>query len=830
MTRNAKPQVRLAAIVLAASLAEAAATVPIAIWLSDRPVIAVAVAIAVAAAIALTLAWYALRREREASSAAGALAAAEATTFDALIGVDEEGRVASRNEAAQALLASENGLVFDLAAEENAEASLRELLAVSENGRSRPRDVRLRKADGTTALFRVASTRIAGSQETLLAAAEIDELERSRRELGSARAKYDALVEQVPVVTYVHPPGRRDAPDYVSPQVSSLLGFGQDECAGRSLLLVDAIHPDDRARVVAEAAAAGDLGFRSEYRLVSRSGRIVPVADVAVTIRDPDNGAALTQGCLVDLSERTRAEEERDRFIARESALRDELGDRQGTLDLVNEATRLLSSPPETGIGLERVAALAARTFADWCVVDLVEEDGYARRVVTAHGEPRPPLDTDPPSDADDESRTVAKTRTPLLEPERISVPLLSRGRALGVMTFLATSPRRPYGTADLALAEHLGRVAGLAVDTGRLYRHVQESTEATRALAYVADGVLLIDQDGLVRLWNHAAETIIGVGSEEVLGRRAVDVIPGWRTLVDQIPVAAAPDPGTAATLPIETEEGERWISISGVQFFGGTVYAFRDVTAAHRLDELKAEFVSTASHELRTPLAAVYGAAQTLRRHDFALDESGRERFITLIVEEADRLSRIVNEILLANQLDDSRLDLVKETFDPADLVERVAESARTRAPAGVRIVVNVPDSVPAVAADRDKARQVLVNLVENAMKYSPDGGTVELRVEPDETSVNFSVRDNGLGIPPEEQARIFDKFYRLDPDMTRGVGGTGLGLYICRELVERMDGHISVESEPGEGSTFTFDLPRAETSAPRAAAEAISSTSVS
>jgi PAS domain S-box-containing protein len=548
---------------------------------------------------------------------------------------------------------------------------------------------------------------------------------------------------------------------------------------------------------------------------------VVEVADVGITIRDEQGRPMLTQGCLIDLSERRRAEEERRRLLEREGAAREELrkqlSGRQDALDLLTEAGRLIASPPESGIGIERLAELTTRAFADWCTVDLVEDDGHAKRVITQHGEPRPPLASDPSPDVDPGSREVAESGKAVVEPRRISVPLTARGRAVGVMTFVATAPGRTYGTLELALAEHLARMAGLAVDSGRLYRQVQEGAEAAQVLTYVGDAVVLVDQAGIVRLWNPAAEAVIGVPVEDVVGRTAAEVIPGWMTLADRIPVSAAPDPGEPATLPIETAQGERWISISGVQFFGGTVYAFRDVTDAHRLDELKAEFVSTASHELRTPLAAVYGAAQTLRRHDFALDESGRERFIALIVEESDRLSRIVNEILLANQLDAGRLDLFTETFDPAELVERVAESARSRAPAGVPIVLDLAGALPPVAADRDKARQVLVNLVENAIKYSPDGGEVELGVRAGPGTVHFFVRDNGLGIPSDEQTRIFDKFYRLDPDMTRGVGGTGLGLYICRELVERMGGQISVRSEPGAGSTFTFDLPRAESIGP-------------
>jgi two-component system phosphate regulon sensor histidine kinase PhoR len=264
---------------------------------------------------------------------------------------------------------------------------------------------------------------------------------------------------------------------------------------------------------------------------------------------------------------------------------------------------------------------------------------------------------------------------------------------------------------------------------------------------------------------------------------------------------------------IPIETKRGERWISISGVQFFGGTVYAFRDLTDVRHLEEVKADFIATASHELRTPLAAVYGAAQTLLRHDFALDEVGRDRFVSLIADESERLGRIVNEILLANQLDAGRLDIEFEPFDPAEVVERVVESTRVYAPPTVSVGFEAGDHLPRVAADLDKVRQVLVNLVENAIKYSPDGGQVEVGVEQRDDAVRFHVRDEGLGIPPQEQERVFEKFYRADPQMIRGVGGTGLGLYICKELVGRMGGKIWVESGGEKGSTFFFELPVAE-----------------
>jgi signal transduction histidine kinase len=127
-------------------------------------------------------------------------------------------------------------------------------------------------------------------------------------------------------------------------------------------------------------------------------------------------------------------------------------------------------------------------------------------------------------------------------------------------------------------------------------------------------------------------------------------------------------------------------------------------------------------------------------------------------------------------------------------------------------VNVEGRVADELPLVEGDRDKVRQVLVNLVENAIKYSPDGGRIQVGVESQEENVLFLVRDEGLGIPSDEQSRVFEKFYRVDPQMTRGVGGTGLGLYICNELVGRMGGHIWLESKDGEGSTFLFELPAA------------------
>jgi len=662
------------------------------------------------------------------------------------------------------------------------------------------------------------------------------ESERLREQLRQAEADYRAITENLPLLTWLSAPGDRSSCVYISPQVEAMFGYSPAEWSEEPKLFSRLLHPEDRKRVLDahESADADGPRLRCEYRLVARDGRIIWVREETVTIRDVVGKALYAQTFLVDVSERKRADNEREELRAAERTAANQRTVRQRRLDLLREAGDVLGAAMDTQTSIQRVVELAVHDLADWCAVDVLEASGELRRMGVARAEPR---GADPAGEPDGFVQTVIKSGRPLVIPalvhhasldeERaepglpdevaslICVSLASRGRPLGALTLARSAHGLEYGADELALAEDLAARIGIAIDRARLYLEVEERADAARVLTYVADAVLLLDRADVVRLWNPAAESITGIASAAVLGRPPAEVIPGWREAVDSIPISTSPAPGhPEVMIPIEIEHGERWIAISGGQFVGGTVYAFRDVTEGRHLEELKADFIATASHELRTPLAAVYGAAQTLLRHDFALDEAGRERFVSLIAEESERLGRIVNEILLANQLDSGRVDLGSEPFDPVELVERAVEAARAHAPPEISIEPVAPESVPFVAADRDKVRQVIVNLIENAMKYSPDGGRIEVGLQSgqssEEETVIFYVKDEGIGIPSNELARIFEKFYRLDPQMTRGVGGTGLGLYICSELVHRMGGNIWVESSEGQGSTFLLELP--------------------
>ena len=759
------------------------------------------------------------------------LAAVREASNDAIVWVDPSGAIAAWSRSAEEIYGRrgdelEGKALTDLFGDERDERAERLLETVLREQRVADAEATHRRSDGSSFPVTVSAvpTYADGREPNgiVVVARDLSDQVRATRQQRDVEARYRSLREHLPLATYVRSVGAGGAPAFVGPQVERLLGYAADDFVDDPDLFARLVHPDDRARVVAELTESRDGSGtrRSEYRVLSRDGRTVWVRDEAATVLDAHGRPLCVQGFLLDVTAERAAAQERARLRAAEEAARADADDRQRKVDAVAKIAMILAASLDYGRTADKVAALLVRDLADWCLVDIRDESGRLRRTAAQTRASRA-SPAEPRAEPEPEVRAVVERQRPELSDRRICVPIVAHGRrSLGALTLITDADGRAYDAQDLGWAQALAALLALAIERARLYEEVEARGDASRVLTYVGDGVFFLDKSDTVRLWNPAAEAITGLAAADVIGETARDAIPGWQEISRRVPVAAAGAPARAETLPLETERAERWISISGVEFFGGTVYAFRDITELHALDELQAEFIATASHELRTPLAAVYGAAQTLRRHDFALDDAGRQRFISMIVDESERLGRIVNQILLANQLGVGRLDFVTEPVDAAELIDRVVESARTHAPTNVSLDVAVDEPVPAVAADKDMVRQILVNLVENAIKYSPDGGRIELSARPDNGVVRFCVADEGLGIPPEEQGRIFEKFYRLDPDMTRGIGGTGLGLYICSELVERMGGRIWVESRD-PGSAFFFELP--VTTSPRVLARA-------
>jgi PAS domain S-box-containing protein len=512
----------------------------------------------------------------------------------------------------------------------------------------------------------------------------------------------------------------------------------------------------------------------------------------------------------------------------------------QERLRVLADASSQLASTLDYEATLANIASLLVPRYADWYAVDVAEADGY-RRIAVVHKDPEKrewaarsrDRFGNAPGEPEGTGRVVRtgepvlyrrvtdellrsstmnaehyETLTQLGMESAMVVPLTAGGRTFGALMLVSADPERLFDEADLEFAMHLARRAAVAVDNARLYREAHARAQAALVVEHVGDGVLLVDEDEIVRLWNPAAERITGLAATDAVGRRAAEIIRPWEALA---PLAGALT-RTPETRPVEVAGREVWLSVTGVAFPGGRVFAFRDLTAEQAVDRLKSDFVATVSHELRTPLAAIYGAALTLRREDVRLSEPQRSGLLEVIAGEAERLARIVNDILWASRLESGALHTTIEVCDGAELARGIVEAAESYVPPNIRLRFEAAADAPPLAADPDKVRQVLGNLVENAIKYSPEGGHVTLAVAPTADRLRFTVRDEGLGVPPAEQQRIFEKFYRLDPQLTRGVGGTGLGLYISRELVTRMSGRIWVESDGAHGSAFVVELPTA------------------
>ena len=386
-----------------------------------------------------------------------------------------------------------------------------------------------------------------------------------------------------------------------------------------------------------------------------------------------------------------------------------------------------------------------------------------------------------------------------------LGVPLPGREGALhGVLSVYSLEPRLWRDDETQALAA-LAANASVALSNAELYQHVAvEREQSVAILANIADGIVAVDREGDVVLWNRAAEEITGVPASEAVGHTLVQVLQ--RELQSE-------NGGVNRELAIVNGDREVWLSLSEAVMrdpagaVAGRIFAFRDISTEHVVEQMKSDFVSTVSVELRAPLTTIYGFAQTLLRQDITFGDAERRTFMEFISNEAKRLTTIVDALLNVARLDSGELSVSLVPTDVASVVTDVVAAAGTAAN-GHRLVVELGPEPLEAQADPDKLRQVLDQLVSNAVKYSPGGGVVSVSAQRRQDAVEVAVADEGVGIPPSERERIFAKFYKAG-----GGQGTGLGLFIAQGLVREMGGQIRVDSEEGRGSRFAFELPVAK-----------------
>ena len=394
-----------------------------------------------------------------------------------------------------------------------------------------------------------------------------------------------------------------------------------------------------------------------------------------------------------------------------------------------------------------------------------------------------------------------------------VGVPLL--GVQQGLQGVLAVYSQRPRAWREEEV-EALVALAGNAsavLSNAELYQRVAIERERSYAiLSNIADGIVAVDREGQVVLWNEAAEAITGVPAAAALGRTPFEVLQ--REL-------ASDEEGLAGERLIAIQHGGDEVTLSlteavmrdPVGAVSGRIFAFRDVSSERVVEQMKSDFVSTVSHQLRAPLTSIYGFAETLLRRDVLFGEAERETFLGYIASEAQRLTTIVDTLLSVARLEAGDLHVELVPTDLRDVVSEVVTNVQHGIVVnGHEFVLQLPEEPLAASADREKLGQVLANLLDNAVKFSPNGGTVTVEAHRRAGRVEVRVVDEGQGIPEDERERIFSKFHRSDSS-PRGQSGAGLGLFIARGLVRAMGGRIWVDSAEGGGSSFAFELPLAE-----------------
>lgn len=339
-----------------------------------------------------------------------------------------------------------------------------------------------------------------------------------------------------------------------------------------------------------------------------------------------------------------------------------------------------------------------------------------------------------------------------------------------------------------------------------------EERNLSSAILGSMVEGVAVVDGAERVVFANRGFASILGLDVPPQAGRALVEVVR-QAEICEAVRAVLKGEPRVEAEIATGTLRQHHFAAtVASVQAgeTAGAVLVLHDITELRNLERVRRDFVANVSHEFKTPLTAIQGFAETLLAG--AMDDAENRRcFVQIILEHAQRLARLTDDLLKLSRMDADRLDLEIQPVAVAGFVESCVESLRRRAIGkDLRLTVNVPNGLPDVAADRRLLRDVLQNLLDNSVQYTPPGGEIEVAASLQKGEIVFTVADTGIGIPQADQPRIFERFYRVDAARSREAGGTGLGLSIAKHLVEAHHGRIWVESEVGQGSRFHFSVP--------------------
>lgn len=409
--------------------------------------------------------------------------------------------------------------------------------------------------------------------------------------------------------------------------------------------------------------------------------------------------------------------------------------------------------------------------------------------------------------------------------------PLKVKDKVLGILMLGSFHPVQ-YAREEIEFITLVANQMGVAVENSILYQNaVMERNTLEAIVKGMGDGVVTIDLEGRITSFNESAERLTCFNKNEVFGKPVQEVfrvesgdapiyLPSYSDFTDKalqlgvekegvIYQCSSKHGASLAECSKKDVSSIHTLLVNENKEPAGWVVVFRDITKEKQLAQAKNDFVAMASHDLRTPLTAIKGYAVTLLRHDKRFDDTTQKEFLKVINSEIDRLSRLLDNLLNLSRLEAGRLEVRKDMVDFYEIARKTVDVFKVSATKH-EFAIDIPSDCSHVYADQDRLEQILNNLISNAIKYSPAGGTITINSRINGKEWIASVSDQGTGIPKEQLAFLFERFHRVESKLTRHVSGTGLGLFITRSLVEAHGGQIWVESEIGHGTTFYFALP--------------------
>ncbi|HZU66109.1 MAG TPA: PAS domain S-box protein [Ktedonobacteraceae bacterium] len=627
-----------------------------------------------------------------------------------------------------------------------------------------------------------------------------------------------------------------------------LFGYSAEEAVGRHITL---IIPPDRHKEEDEILARLRKGLRIEHYetvRVTKDGRFIDVSLSISPIRD-------AQGRVIGGAKIARD-------ITRQKTMARQLQEAEEQERFLTEVSKVLSSSLDYSETLANIARLIVPRLADWFAVDLLDAQGHFELVVLEHQDPEQvqwaralrekfPIDYDAPAGTPNVVRTGRSELYPQITDEMLVagarseeelaiarqigynsvmlVPLVARGKTTGVVTFVSTESGRRYNERDLALAEEVGRRAGVALDNARLYQEVRQARDQLEVILQgVADGIIVYDRNSQIIYANEAAARMSGYASVQDL-RRAQPLEPvnrfrltdeqGQRFPLAQLPhrrVLGGEREAQATIGYTEKENGppERWSLVKSSPIYdeqGNALFAItilHDITERVLEEHRKDEFISLASHELKTPVTSLKGFAYVLRRRLRKQGDDQALHYLTRMEAQLDKLTRLVSDLLDLSRIQLGKLEFQLAAFDLDTFIAETVENVQAATPTH-RIAIEGKAGAQ-VFGDRDRLGQVMINLLTNAVKYSPQANRVVVHVARDAEYAVVRVQDFGIGIDQVYQQKIFERFYQVTDPAERTYPGLGIGLHISKEIVEQHQGRIEVYSRKGEGATFSVFLP--------------------